>query len=35
MQISGINALQGLQGGGGAIQEGLFVVSAAGLSAFV
>ena len=35
MQISGINALQGLQGGGGAIQEGLFVVSAAGLGAFV
>jgi hypothetical protein len=34
MQISGINALQGLSGGGGAIREGLFVVSAAGLGAF-
>lgn len=35
MQISGINALQGLKGGGGTIQEGQFVVSAAGLGMFV
>jgi hypothetical protein len=34
MHISGINELRGLEGGGGAIKEGVFVVTAAGLGAF-